>query len=139
MGRFEKSLQLMINTSSEEEETKVPEFFMIDHAYIGPVFTWSNRQLEGYIVKKLDRVLVNDVWMLEFSHSLVEFLAPEESDHCPALVQLSEVNVFPPKPFKIFNYWTKHPEFLQVVKESWEQPTYRNPMVMLHRKMKRLK
>ena len=40
---------------------------IFDHAYTGPMLTWSNRHLEGFIVRKLDRILVNDNWCLLFT------------------------------------------------------------------------
>lgn len=31
--------------------------------YHGPLFTWCNKREEGLICKKLDRVLINEVWL----------------------------------------------------------------------------
>ena len=39
----------------------------------------------------------------------------------------------------MFNYWTKHPEFMQIIKNSWKEPASSNPMVILYKKLKRLK
>ena len=72
------------------------------------------------MARKLDRVLINDNWMQDFVHSTVEFISPGISDHCPALVQVQQEGYSPPKPFKVFNFWTKHPEFLRIVAESWQ-------------------
>ncbi|XVE68774.1 hypothetical protein DITRI_Ditri09bG0097000 [Diplodiscus trichospermus] len=65
---------------------------ILDHVASGPKFTWSNKQQENYIAKKLDRVLINELSFSEFSL---------------------------PKPFKFFNYWANHPEFLDTVLFSW--------------------
>ena len=77
---------------------------MQDHAYNGPLFTWSNHQDSTFLAKKLDRVLINDSWLSLFPHSRVEFLPPELSDHCPALIQLDSPYCSTPKPFKFFNF-----------------------------------
>ena len=77
---------------------------MFDHVSTGPTFTWTNKHLDGFITKKLDRVLINDAWLAQFTHSTMEFLALEVSDHCPSLIQLEEVIHFPPRPFKFFNF-----------------------------------
>ena len=69
----------------------------------------------------------------------MEFLPPEVFDHCPLLIYLEEIIQTPPKPFKIFNYWTKHQEFLRIVEESWKVPSYGDPISILHRKLKKLK
>ena len=39
----------------------------------------------------------------------------------------------------MFNFWTKHKDFLQVVCSSWELPITGSPMVILQTKHKRLK
>ena len=83
--------------------------------------------------------MINDNWLLQFTYSMVEFLAPEVSDHCPAFIQLQQENASPPKPFRFFNFWTKHSRFLEIVEESWRIPVQGNPMRMLHSKLKRLK
>ena len=61
---------------------------VFDHTFNGPTFTWSNHQGEGFVAKKLDRVLINDKWHLILAHSVMEFLSPGDSDHSPALVKL---------------------------------------------------
>lgn len=39
---------------------------MEDCSYSCPVFTWSNKQVEGFIAKKLDRAMINGVFMEAF-------------------------------------------------------------------------
>ena len=77
---------------------------MQDHVFIGPLLTWSNRQGEGFLARKLDKVLINDSWLVSFAHSLVEFLNPGESDHYPAILKLGQEVYSPLKPFKFFNF-----------------------------------
>ena len=91
------------------------------------------------MAKKLDRVLINDLWSSWFAHLLVEFLSPEVSDHCPSLIKLQQDTFSPPKPFKFFNFWSQHHEFLQIVEKSWVIPIVGRPMYVLHCKLKRLK
>ena len=69
----------------------------------------------------------------------MEFLYPSESDHCPAIIKMCQDFHLPPKPFKFFNFWTKHPDFLKVVESSWKEQVHGNPMSTLHQKMKKLK
>ena len=59
-----------------------------DLAYSGPLFTWSNHQPDGFLVRKLDRVLINDNWLSRFAQNMVVFLALEVSDHCLAFIHL---------------------------------------------------
>ncbi|XVE65054.1 hypothetical protein DITRI_Ditri07aG0151500 [Diplodiscus trichospermus] len=109
---------------------------LFDHVASRPLFTWTNKHQEGFLAKKLDRVLINDLWK---ASTVVEFLAPEISDHCPALIQFKESNLQPPKPFKFFNFSVKCKEFLQVVENSWTMLAQGNPMKVLFSKLKRLK
>ncbi|XP_039009143.1 uncharacterized protein LOC120137444 [Hibiscus syriacus] len=44
-----------------------------------------------------------------------------------------------PKPFKFFNFWTLHPTFWSVVKQSWHPTIFGNSMLILFLKLKRLK
>ncbi|XVE50103.1 hypothetical protein DITRI_Ditri01bG0134600 [Diplodiscus trichospermus] len=112
---------------------------VFDHISSGPIFTWSNNQEENFIAKKLDRVLINEAWLYQFNSSREEFLPPRVSDHCSALIQIFHQDESPPKPFKFFNFWVKHPKFLGVVVNSWNESVASNPMVVLHKKLKRLK
>ena len=91
------------------------------------------------MARKLDRVLINQVWLHTFSNSKVEFFSLSESNHCAVFVQLSKASYSPPKPFKFFDFWVKHSEFMDTVKASWEIREVGSPMVILHKKMKRLK
>ncbi|XP_039022508.1 uncharacterized protein LOC120154979 [Hibiscus syriacus] len=78
-----------------------------DHPFTGPLYTWSNKKGGSYLVRKLDRILTNSQWLLEFSDSSVEFQAQGVSDHCPGIVWTQKnAQVHRSKPFKFFNCWT---------------------------------
>ncbi|VVB09125.1 unnamed protein product [Arabis nemorensis] len=95
---------------------------MFDLRSQGPQFTWTNNQPSDPIVEKLDRVLVNSSWISMFPNSTTTFLAPNISDHCPALLDLSyQLPKTGTRPFKFFNYLIQHPNFLPVVKDAWLQ------------------
>lgn len=112
---------------------------VFDHQYTGSQFTWLNNHQVDFIARKLDRVLINSAWLDVFATSTVEFLPPEVSDHCLGLVKLCKEVFSPPKPFKFFNFWVRHSEFLDLVKQSWEVPCDGSPMKVLFDKLKRLK
>ncbi|XVE49479.1 hypothetical protein DITRI_Ditri01bG0085600 [Diplodiscus trichospermus] len=80
--------------------------------------------------------MLNCYW--EYSSS-VEFLATEVSDHCPAFIQLKPEVRSVPKPFRFFNFWTKHEGFLKIVENRWDECVMGNHMNVLHIKLKRLK
>ncbi|XP_038999986.1 uncharacterized protein LOC120125690 [Hibiscus syriacus] len=118
----------------------VEEMGLSDHSFIGPLFTWSNKHQDNFLARKLDRFLTNSGWFGSFVDSEVEFLAPGDSDHCPAFVWLHKlVPAVRPKQFKFFNFWALHPRFLQIVEESWQDPTEGNLAQALFLKLKGLK
>ena len=112
---------------------------IFDHSFTGPLYTWSNKQQVGFLARKLDRALINGGWLVKFPHFIVEFLPPEVSDHCPVIVSLQQEIANPPKPFKFFNYWAKHPDFMGLVQQSWLSQVNGNSMRQLYVKLKRLK
>ncbi|XP_039020242.1 uncharacterized protein LOC120152010 [Hibiscus syriacus] len=68
---------------------------VFDHPFTGPLLTWSNKQQDSYLARKLDRVLVNSAWIDAFPESDVEFLTPGDSDHCPAVMWLRKAAPVP--------------------------------------------
>ncbi|XP_039038968.1 uncharacterized protein LOC120176645 [Hibiscus syriacus] len=56
---------------------------LLYHPFLGPSFTWSNRQDDGFLARKQDRILVNHPWLSVYPDSFVEFKAHGVSDHCP--------------------------------------------------------
>ena len=102
----------VLTSDAREFSDCIQKLVVLDHAYNGPLFTWSNRQGDGYIAKKLDRALINAQWLFSFLSSRMEFLSLGVSDHYLVIIQLSSTISSSPKPFKFFNFWTRHPEFL---------------------------
>ncbi|XP_074271621.1 uncharacterized protein LOC141595553 [Silene latifolia] len=104
----------------------------------GSEFTWTNKQETGTRVwSKLDRALVNQVWLSNYPNSTVFFPPAGISDHSPVLVTaFSEVVV--KKRFSFLNCWTKSPPD-DSVNNKWKGTHYGTPMHILFSKMKSLK
>ncbi|KAF3547398.1 hypothetical protein DY000_02003176 [Brassica cretica] len=92
-----------------------------DLQYYGPHLTWTNKQSDSQVAKKLDHQLINSHITSAFPHTTT-FLPPLFSDHCPCLVdldfQLPKVGTYP---FRFLNYLTKHPNFTEAVADAWFQ------------------
>ncbi|KAG7579308.1 Reverse transcriptase domain [Arabidopsis thaliana x Arabidopsis arenosa] len=95
-----------------------------DMASHGPLFTWSNRRDNDPILKKLDRVMVNEVWTQAFPHSYNVFEAGGCSDHLRCRISLNDGAgeiVKGPRPFKFVNAVIEMEEFQPMVQEYWSQ------------------
>ncbi|XP_039004831.1 uncharacterized protein LOC120132053 [Hibiscus syriacus] len=142
LNSYESSIPINVATRGDISDFQncVDVLGLSDHPFSGPLFTWSNKQQGSFLARNLDRVLINPVWFGSFADSEVEFLAPGDSDHCPAFAWLYKfAPVSRPKPFKFLNFWTLHPRFMDVVEESWQVPSSGNPAQVLFLKLKRLK
>lgn len=84
----------------------------------GARFTWSNAS--GSVRSKLDRVMINNLWLDKDWICKVNFLPRGIfSDHSPAVVNLFQPMVSAPKPFKFQNMWISHPSFENIVTNNW--------------------
>ncbi|KAL8502780.1 hypothetical protein ACS0TY_021771 [Phlomoides rotata] len=107
----------------------------------GPQFTWVTRRANhGYMVARLDRVLVNDDF-LDLWHSTSATVLPRvSSDHHPILLRLFATSEHTIRPFHFQHMWTTHSSFLPMVSASWSlQITVGNPIHKVTQKLKRLK
>ncbi|KAE8732331.1 hypothetical protein F3Y22_tig00002237pilonHSYRG01790 [Hibiscus syriacus] len=66
----------------EELQGCMDDLELQDHPFVGPLFTWSNKQEGSYLARKLDRILINSQWMHGFPISFADYKAPGVSDHC---------------------------------------------------------
>lgn len=59
----------------QEFQETVNYCLLLDMAYQGPRFTWCNKHDNGVICKKLDRTLMNEIWMQNYPQSYCVFEA----------------------------------------------------------------
>ncbi|XP_074377805.1 uncharacterized protein LOC141719332 [Apium graveolens] len=75
----------------------------------GEVFAWTNKRPLSPILKRLDRAVVNGVWLSIYTES---------------------------QAFQFFNHMLYLPDFPDVIAKVWSQPLYGEPMAILYRKLK---
>ena len=86
----------------------------------GLLFTWCNKRVENELIcKKLDRVLVNDQWIVDHQQTYGVFEAVGCSNHLRCRIQFGAARPHIRKPFKFTNVLAKDPDFLQMVKDNW--------------------
>ncbi|PKI45419.1 hypothetical protein CRG98_034224 [Punica granatum] len=95
------------------------------------------KRTEGFIARKLDRVLVNEFWLGHFPSSTVGFQAPLISAHSLSITPVISSYVLTKSSFKFFNFWAAHPKFEEVVTRRWNENIRGNPMYIFYSKLKK--
>lgn len=95
---------------------------LLDFGYKGRKFTWSNhrKRSKGLIMERLDRIFVNDLCLNIFPTTFVTHFPKTYSNHNPLLLTLSNtIKNSGPRPFHLESYWCNHPDFTNVIHNSW--------------------
>ncbi|GFY86445.1 hypothetical protein Acr_05g0000840 [Actinidia rufa] len=102
----------------------------------GLFYTWSNNS----VWSKLDRAMVNTKWLQEGPPAMANFGLPEKySDHFPCVVSLFDNKNHGARPFKFFNMWTQHSDFIDIVSNAGRIHVEGTAMFRLCKKLKALK
>ncbi|KAH0744967.1 hypothetical protein KY290_032960 [Solanum tuberosum] len=108
--------------------------------YEGSLFTWWNGRIErDSIFKRLDRVFGNQEFSNMFPTSEVHHLVRQGSDHAPLHVICNLEEEVTSRPFKFLNFWTRHPQFQQIVEENWRIDFVGCPFIEFQAKLKKVK
>ncbi|KAK4428441.1 hypothetical protein Salat_1143700 [Sesamum alatum] len=103
-------------------------------------YTWSSNNDSNPVWCKLDRVLLNNEWLEASLHCSAHFSPPGcLSDHSPSIVSLFDPPAPKPKPFRFFNMWADHPDFLATIESHWNMNMEGTAQFSLYRKLKALK
>lgn len=114
--------------------------YLTDISYQGPLFTWCNKREAGLICKKLDRVLVNEVWVHKYTQAYSVFDSGGCSDHLRSRTQIRREEEQKRRPFKFTNVVGKMPEFTELIRNFWrDTPSLFLSTSALHRLTKKLK
>ena len=112
MGDFNTHLELAETTSGSATAMRGVDDFrecihdieMQDVRSTGLFYTWNQKPHgEGGILKKLDRIMCNQHLISMFPQVQANFLPYRISDHCPAMVSLTNVAGNQPRNFKFMN------------------------------------
>jgi len=104
---------------------------------VGSKYTWYRPN--GTARSRLDRVLVFDEWMMQWSRVKQYILSRQVSDYCAIVVKSSIVD-WGPKPFRTFDVWQNSEGFDDVLRNAWEASTsHGNSLEGLKDKLKGVK
>lgn len=126
-------------TSMREFKDCILQLGLSDLRYIGANLTWCDSSVHCRIMRKLDRVIVNDCWLDNFQMSLANFLPRGLSDHSPSAVCLGVPMTSIKRPFQLFHHLLDHNLFLSEVKAAWGSHVSGDPWFILTSKLKRVK
>ena len=129
----------MITTGVRDFQEVLETLNIFDLRFSGHLFTWWDCNHSDPVLKKLDRVLVNEAWISIFPMSRTHFLPRGLSDHNPAVTFLGLNQETLKKPFQIFQFLLEHPDFLRTVEEAWCFTVLGDPWYILSMKLKRVK
>lgn len=98
---------------------------------MGSFFTWNNKnERDILIVFKLDRILVNEVWLDKYADFVGVFQPNALSNHCLSVLLGGDQSGRRKSPFKFFNYWADHWNFLPLVERAWREAVMGGPMFL---------
>ncbi|KAL1194824.1 putative ribonuclease H protein [Cardamine amara subsp. amara] len=94
-----------------------------DMAYQGPLYTWCNKRENDLIMKKLDRVMINERWLQTYMQSYTVFEAGGCSDHLRSRINLKlrAGRETKRKPFKFVNVVTELEDFKPMIDTYWKE------------------
>ncbi|GKV11959.1 hypothetical protein SLEP1_g23168 [Rubroshorea leprosula] len=89
---------------------------LVDLPLVGRKYTWYNAN--GQQMSRIDRFLLSEDWILNWSDVKQWGLRRTVSDHCPIILK-NEMVDWGPKPFKFFDAWLEQPGCIEVIKKAW--------------------
>ncbi|KAL9237146.1 hypothetical protein vseg_011732 [Gypsophila vaccaria] len=112
----------------------------MDSPAIGAKFTWNNKQdPDTRTYRKLDRMLVNQEWLIKYDQYVANFLPEGYSDPTPCIIHQIQHLHRPNRPFKYFNMLSKDDRFTTLVKQNWETKIDGTSMFQIVKHLKELK
>ncbi|XP_050938810.1 uncharacterized protein LOC127148657 [Cucumis melo] len=128
-----------IQGEMEDFNLAIRDADLVEPSVQGNWFTWTSKVHGSEMLRRLDRVLVNDVWLSAWPTMLVNVLPWGISDHSPILFYPSFQLNSKVVSFRFFNHWVEDPSFIEVVARMWSWHGSVSPLVSLMRNLHHLK
>ncbi|XP_019435956.1 PREDICTED: uncharacterized protein LOC109342425 [Lupinus angustifolius] len=125
---------------SEVQHTFIDNAGLISLPTTGAQFTWSNRRIgNASTEKRLDKAMINDDWVNDFTHFVCCTMSRVSSDHFPLLFSSYNLVQTPKSSFKFHKMWLLNTDCRRLVAEVWNVEVVGCPMFVLSTKLKNLK
>ncbi|XP_026453688.1 uncharacterized protein LOC113355121 [Papaver somniferum] len=106
----------------------------------GIKYSWCNNRVgKKRILCDLDKDFFNVKWLEKFDGWQYKVGTRGTSDHDPIMGKAVEIPKPKNIPFRYQTVWTSHPDFINVIKSSWEESVTGNPAFVFMAKLKRFK
>lgn len=93
---------------------------MIDLGYHGPYYTWYNNRLGlASVWEHIDYAFAFRNWLDHYFISIVTLLTRFSLDHCPLLIDVSNLKNSEPRPFKFEKFWLSYTSLERMVRKAW--------------------
>ncbi|GKV37508.1 hypothetical protein SLEP1_g45534 [Rubroshorea leprosula] len=99
-----------------EFDSFIQDAGLVDLPLVGRRYTWHSAN--GQHRSKIDRFLLSDEWLKNWSDLKQWGLGTTVFDHCPLLLKNEKVD-WGPKPFKFFDAWLDYPDCKQLISQVW--------------------
>ena len=123
----------------EEFDMAIREADLVEPAVQGNWFTWTSKRHGLGLMRRLDRILVNDEGLSTWPNMWVNVLPWGISDHSSILVYPSNQRSQQVVSFRFFNHWVEEASFMDVVSSAWTKDTRVSPIVNSVRNLRNLK
>lgn len=109
---------------------------LLDPGFNSAEYTWAKNGL----FERLDRIFISEAWTSLFETTKITNLPRVFSDHELVLMKASLPSRRPKvRAFRFENMWARHPNFLELVRNDWTQPTESGGLYNLQIKLNRIK
>lgn len=127
-------------TARQDFNNSIEDCGLLDLRVEGGCWSWSNSSFtDSRIVGRLDRTIVNQEWINNFTISYDQYLSALTSDHSPMVVFVQKLISTRSKPFHFLNRWGSEEGFLNTVMEGWNLPIIADPIYCFVQKLKQVK
>ncbi|XP_021979800.1 uncharacterized protein LOC110875916 [Helianthus annuus] len=118
----------------------VEQIEVLDINRFGLHYTGTQKPKKGIgVMKKIDRVMGNAQFLVDFPSAHAVFQPYRVSDHSPCVLKLPSLAKVSPKSFKFANFLVHKPEFREEVLKGWSLPCTGNRMYCVVKRLKQLK